>query len=80
MLSQRVRIRCEPDKKQVSKWTAEGAVKRVISGPLSRDMSDPPEYSATLGCALIIRDMIVSCKAHGCAVNQGGPADKFIRP
>lgn len=36
MLSQRVRIRCEPDKKQVSKWTAEGAVKRVTQ----------PDYSS----------------------------------
>ena len=36
------------------------------------------EYSATLGCALIIRDMTVSCKAHGKAVNQGGTADISI--
>ncbi len=39
------------------------------------------KYSATLRCALIIRGMIVSCKVHGVYVmNQGGTADKYIRP
>ena len=47
MLSQRVRVRCEPDKKQVSKWTAEGAVKRDALQDVYRP-ENFPEYSATL--------------------------------
>jgi len=45
-----------------------GAKNRSANGPLrvqsngyDKDIFVYSEYSATLGCALIIRDMIVSC-------------------
>ena len=69
MLPQRVRVRCEPDEKQIIKWTAEGAVKGKA------------EYSATRGHASVAGDIQVSRKGRPEAANQGGTADKvFIRP
>lgn len=39
------------------------------------------EYSATCGHTLVAGDMLVSCQVYGVvAVNQGGTADKSIRP
>ena len=61
-------------KKQIVKWTAEGAVKG--------ETEFFAEYSATCGHTSVAGDMQVSRKCTAViAVNQGGTADNaFIRP
>ena len=38
------------------------------------------EYNATCGHTSVAGDMFVFRKVHGIAVNQGGTANKLIRP
>ena len=69
MLSQRVR-------------GAENRAKhRLANGPLRvRSNGNFPGVFRNVRHALNVGDMSVSCKVHGLPMNQGGTADKFIRP
>ena len=64
MRAQRVRVGESRAEMQFTKWTAEGAVKGRC-----------PEYSATCGHTSVAGDMLVSRRAHGETVNQGGTAE-----
>ena len=55
--------------KQVVKWTAEGAVKRIY-----------PEYSATLQADVICRGYDGILLSARTAVNKGGTADMIYSP
>ena len=58
--------RWKPGGIQVVRWPAEGAAKGST------------EYAATYGHTLVAGDMLVSRRAHGHTVKQGGIADKLL--
>ena len=60
---------------------AESRVRNKLSnGPPRAQSKANAEYSATCWHTSVAGDMLVSRRAHGSAVNQGGTADRLIRP
>ena len=59
-----------------SGWVRAGPRCSLPNGPRrAQSKGDDPEYSATCGHTSVAGDMLVSRRAHGETVNQGGTAD-----
>ena len=59
-----------------SGWVRAGPRCSLPNGPRrAQSKGDDPEYSATCGHTSVAGDMLVSRRAHGETVNQGGTAE-----